>query len=533
MPSLTHDSDRHVTIDHRTGQYNCFPDVCRAPDGRLICAYNEFDAHVATRRKLLIKTSDDNGRTWSEARVLDPARSHCPRLTCLSDGSLLLSDDVGKTLRRSVDGGENWEIWTGKGIREHGLLDHVVELDMPAAGGLRAGGKEVGSTPPAEPEWFMTGHYPRGTATQPTIGQPPVEQMGYASTNTGRNWRLVSPLNPVRDLTLCEASVCLMPDGTLLALMRENSFVGEPMYAVTSQDRGRTWSLPMPTPLVGHRPTLGMTASGKLLCTYRNVGPDGGTCAWVGSQRQLLTDFQVHGPAPGHAEIDNEGLCMEGCEDTPVRYLLRPITSPERAFAELSADIRVDGGRTWGLRLGCRWIIQGRRIFPVDAEDNRLLDPVELDSREFIRVGIIYERGGVVLFVDGRERRRLNLEPADRRRRPILVGDLGTSPNDNADAMCHIRSLSLRTREPSLDRPYDWTWTPEEGLPDAWVRKNVLELKNDRNAAYADFGYSGWCETSPGSFFCAYHHGGGMDPDYVPGESSRIMGTSFGLRDFD
>lgn len=530
MPTLNRKIDRHVTIDHRPGFYNCFPDVCRAPGGRLVCAYNEFDAHVATRRKLLMKTSDDDGLTWSEARVLDPAKSHCPRLTRLSDGSLLLSDDVGKTMRRSSDGGDNWEIWTGAGIREHGLLDRVVELDLPRAGGLRAGGREPGTEPPRNPEWFITGHYPRGTATQPTIGQPPVEQMGYSSTDGGRRWTLLSPLNHIRDLTLCEASTCLLPDGRLLALMRENSFVGEPMYAVISEDRGRTWSNPMPTPLVGHRPTLGMTTSGRLLCTYRDVGPDGGTRAWLGSVRELLTDFRVHGPARGHAELDDEGLHITGSDRLPIRYLLRPITSPDRAFAELSADIRVNEGRSWGLRMGCRWIVQGRRIIPIDPEDNRLADPVELDSRDFVRIGVIYERGAVVLFVNGRERRRLALPPNDRRRRPILLGDLGSSPQAGD---CHVRALSLRTREPGLDRSYDWSWTPEDGLPDQWTMDHTLELKNDRLASYADFGYSGWCETSPGVFFCVYHHGGGSDPDYDPGKSSRVLGTRFSVRDFD
>ena len=74
------------------------------------------------------------------------------------------------------------------------------------------------------------------------------------------------------------------------------------MYAVLSEDGGATWTLPRPTPLIGHRPTLGLTRAGNLLVTYRNVGPDPGTAAWSGSVEELLTDFTVAGrvPDPSH-----------------------------------------------------------------------------------------------------------------------------------------------------------------------------------------------------------------------------------------
>jgi hypothetical protein len=55
------------------------------------------------------------------------------------------------------------------------------------------------------------------------------------------------------------------------------------MYAVLSTDGGNTWSLPRPTPLIGHRPSLGLTRTGQLLVTYRNVGPDPGTAACWGT----------------------------------------------------------------------------------------------------------------------------------------------------------------------------------------------------------------------------------------------------------
>ena len=60
----------------------------------------------------------------------------------------------------------------------------------------------------------------------------------------------------------------------------------------------------------------------------------------------------------------------------------------------------------------------------------------------------------------------------------------------------------------------------------------MLELANDRDAHYGDFGYSGWTALPDGRIFCAYHHGGHREPDYVRGDSSHIRGTWFTPSDF-
>ena len=108
MPSLDAAHERHVVIDRRPGQYLCFPDVCLAADGTLVCVYNEFDRHVGTRRKLLVKASRDQGRTWGEAHSPLDVQSHCPRVSRLDDGGLLLLDDAAQSVLRSADNGRTW-----------------------------------------------------------------------------------------------------------------------------------------------------------------------------------------------------------------------------------------------------------------------------------------------------------------------------------------------------------------------------------------------------------------------------------------
>ncbi len=552
MPSLTSKPERHVAIDRRPGHYLCFPDVCLTAQGHILCAYNEFDRHVGTRRRLLLRKSADGGKTWGPARILNATESHCPRLSRMPGGEgeggvLALVDDAGPILYLSADEGATWASQTGGGLG-HGLQDRILELSP-----------EV---------WFTTGHGHRGSQPQPKIRQAPTEQMGYLSANRGRTWQAYSPIAYEKCLVLCEASVIRLPalpdappgaPPRLLALMRENSFVGEPMYFCISQDGGATWGAPRPTPLIGHRPTLGWTRSGKLLVTYRDVGPDPGTKAWLGTLQELTElDFQVHGLHPrmhtgkGNPRSTKDGLLVEspGGLDGAVRYALRPITDPEFATASLEAEVLVRQSQLsgCGLHLGQWWKLYPDCIVPdcdVDAQGRAAL-PVALEPGRFHTIRVDYEPGLLRLFVDGQHKGDY---PADRMSgdtRPILAGTVARK-QDNA---CEVlwRKLSLTTHEPRMGRDYAWTWKHSGGRggaadawPDAWVNSRVLELQNDRQASPADFGYSGWVELpadgkgkrkQPGRFFCAYHHGGGDQPDYRPGESAHVAGTWFDESDF-
>jgi len=145
-------------------------------------------------------------------------------------------------------------------------------------------------------------------------------------------------------------------------------------------------------------------------------------------------------------------------------------------------------------------------------------------------VRITYEPGLCRLFIDGAACGEYPVNPLEGDTRPVLVGAVSRKAGNACEAVW--RSMSLSTSEPRYGREYCWRWHYTDGLPDAYVNAHVLELKNDRKASSADFGYSGWAETAAGEFFCAYHHGGGAEPDYVPGESAHILGTWFNEDDF-
>ena len=510
MISITDIADRHAVIDRREGEYLCFPDVLRADDGRLIAAYNESDRHVTpSRRGLLVKSSFDNGRTWTHHVRMDVGHSHCPRLTRLADGEILLSAS-GLWFFSSRDNGDTWESHPVKGLT-HDMFDHILELDG---------------------EWLTTGHCHRGTAAHPAIRQAPAEQMVFRSEDRGYHWHPVSVIGRERNLVLCEASMTALPDGRIAALMRENSFVLEPMYLCLSQDLGETWSDPLPTPLIGHRPTMGLTASGDLLVTYRDVGPDHGTRAWLGTLEELVSGFRVHGrSAPSNPVLTGDGLRVvnPATDDDVVRYALRPMTDPRSARTVLEAELRVDqaGENGCGLRLGTWWKITPEAITP-DAE-GAVSAPIE--PGRFHTVRLEFEDGKVTLSVDGERKSRIAADPDHADARPILFG--APYPFEDNAVDCTWQRVDLTMDEPRMGRRYDWHWDPSRGLPDAWAATNLLELKNDRMAAPPDFGYSGWTELAPGEFFCAFHHGGGREPGYDPLFTSHVRGVRFSRADFE
>jgi hypothetical protein len=511
MPSLSDQTDRHVVIDRREGNYLAFPDVIRAQDGTLVTAYNEADRHVRpNRRVLVIKSSRDNGATWSDPVYPDSPRSHSPRLKLFPDGTIVLSDS-SRVFFESRDNGRTWLPFTATGLT-HDMHDRILVLD--------------------DGSWLTTGHRHVGQEEHPAIRQPPTEQMVFRSTDRGRTWKPLSVMAAERNLVLCEASMTRLESGRILALLRENSFVFEPMYLVHSDDNGASWSRPEPAALMGHRPTMGLLDDGRLLVTYRNTGPDWGTCAWLGTVEELAFGFQVHGQAadPANPIFTADGMRVQNGagNGSVVRYALRPMTDPRTASLTLEAEVRVDeaGPNGCAIRVGTWWRLTPDGMIP-DAD---MAQTVSLPRGRFNRLRFVYAVGRVSAFVNGERRAVIDVDPDHADTRPVMFG--APYPFEDNAVDCTWKRVSLNILEPAYDRVYAWNWTAEDGRPDARVRDRVLELRNDRHAAAPDFGYSGWTPLADGSFFCAYHHGGALKPGYEPLKTAYIAGTRFWPEDF-
>jgi hypothetical protein len=508
---------RHAVVDARPGQYLCFPDLLALPGGRLLCVYREADRHVATRRALLARESADGGATWGPAREVARGTGHCPRLSAPAPGLVYALDDDG-ALFASRDAGRTWSAARGTGMA-HGVPDRI----LPLPGG----------------PWLTTAHRHLDGPEDPASGQRPTEQIVFASRDAGSSWRPRGRLAGPGRLVLCEAAMVRLPSGRLLALLRENSHVGEPIRRCHSDDGGRTWSPPEPTPLLGHRPTPGLTTDGRLLVTYRDTGPSPGTSAWLGPE-EALRGFAPQGPAshaPGPPPpLSAAGLLLEAPPAT-APWLLHPLTAPDAEHAALEAEVRCLEGAA-GLRLGGWWRVTPRELALLGPPESggsggahgapsEVLARTALAPGAWTRIRLEWRPGEVRALVDGAPRLAVALPAADVRRRAVCFGAL-----PGAAGRSLWRAVGQDIRPLGGGPGHAWAWTPAQGQPDARARREVLRLADAPGVAWPDFGYSGWAEPRPGRFVCVYHHAEAQAPDYAPGTDAHVRATRFDATDF-
>ena len=281
----------HATIARDDGLYEAFPDVCLLPGERLLCTYRESDYHTATTSQIMLIESNDRGRTWTNKRPLHFSRSitenrsvwNNPRLTRLPDGRIVATLDMSFSeydgvwkpkslfcyqtfISFSEDDGETW------------TEPHLTEVEGICPDRVFA---------VSDDRWLM--------ATTHFLGRfPGAFRLEVAhSFDGGQTWPIAALGAEQDGFQHDEPSITGLSDGRLLMVMRENVHTHRPSHYVISEDEGRVWSTPRPTPFYGDRPGGGRLQSGRLLVTYRNVEPapgetkmkegrNPGTWAWLG-----------------------------------------------------------------------------------------------------------------------------------------------------------------------------------------------------------------------------------------------------------
>jgi hypothetical protein len=229
--------------DAGAGGYEAFPDLCRLPDGELLCVFYAGFAHVslpayapggtlpatcANAGRVCLVRSRDNGRTWSAPTIVvdTPLDDRDPSIARLPDGTLLCNyfshrpgrkgrafEFVHSALVRSTDGGRTWsaeqELFTtwacSSPIRRHSdgrlalALYQVGPTDQAGCGGISfstdkgrtwsdpvAIGKEVAAKLDAEPDII---ELPGARLLAGLRPAPSVDSMAFSwSTDRGRSW---------------------------------------------------------------------------------------------------------------------------------------------------------------------------------------------------------------------------------------------------------------------------------------------------------------------------------------------------------
>ncbi len=248
------------TISADPQWYHAWPDVTLAPDGRLLCVFNECTHHIDRRHtRIMLCESADRGRTWTEKHPLTesadglPYYYNCPRIFTLADGR------IGVLVDRIPIQGET----TGSGLTENVLYwshDSGRTWDEPVALPLR------GIVPDKlcvldTGRWLITAH---------CVWKESFAQFLHFSDDQGKTWSEPVLLAHDPRYFLCEASLLPLGGGVVAAFLRENSHEGYDCFKTVSRDGGETWGPLIRFPLPAcHRPVSGFLQDGRILITYR------------------------------------------------------------------------------------------------------------------------------------------------------------------------------------------------------------------------------------------------------------------------
>ncbi|MCP4838820.1 MAG: exo-alpha-sialidase [Planctomycetes bacterium] len=276
---LAGDTALQRTVDQEAGQYLGHPSTVLLPDGMtMFCVYPKGHG----RGPIVLKRSDDGGRTWSE-RLKTPASWETSKETphvyemLSADGVRRLVLFSGLYPIRSSISGDDGRTWSElEAIGTYGGIVAVADV-MPTAAGCYSA------------VFHDDGRFLR------QAGEADSGFKVYAidTTDGGISWSEPRVVAELPDAHLCEPGLVQSPDEAWWAmLLRENSRKKN-SHICFSNDSGKTWSAPreLPDALTGDRHQCIYLADGRLMVSFRDTHPKSPWCgdwvAWIGSWGDL------------------------------------------------------------------------------------------------------------------------------------------------------------------------------------------------------------------------------------------------------
>jgi len=296
---LAGDEARQVVVDKEAGQYLGHPTTVLMGDGETVwCVYPKGHGRGA----IVLKKSEDGGRTWSE-RLETPASwatsREVPTLYRVRD---VVSEEEGGAV-----GGERLIMFSGLHPIRMAASDDLGatwgELEpIGAYGGIVANADLAQRADGTLVSWFHDdGRFiAEGGREAASAAAWPGGFVVYQieSGDGGRTWSEPRAVAHRADVHLCEPGLVVSPDGvdgggTWALLLRENSRTRN-SFVVFSEDEGATWSEPreLPGALTGDRHQAVYGLDGRLFISFRDTTRESATqgdwVAWVGTWEDLV-----------------------------------------------------------------------------------------------------------------------------------------------------------------------------------------------------------------------------------------------------
>ncbi len=301
-------------------RYQGWPSVTRDENGILYAASSAFRMqHVDPSGKTAMFISRDEGETWTKPVVVNDSYfdDRDAGIVSLGGGKLLVTwfssgpKSYGSDLKELAK--QDW-MPKGQAAIIPGMVDswaHVPPEKAEAADGAFIRLSRDGGVTWTEPIRTPV-NAPHGPAKMKDgsvlyFGKQwsdPSMIAAYTSRDDGLTWEhtgtVPMPDGCTADM-LHEPHVAELPNGRLLGAIRVHT-VPVTMYTTFSDDKGKTWSKPMPTGVDGYPPHLMVHSSGAVICSYCRRGGPGNQ-----SERALVSydngeswadDYVIHGDVP-------------------------------------------------------------------------------------------------------------------------------------------------------------------------------------------------------------------------------------------
>ncbi len=217
------------------GTYPGWPWIDRAPGGKLLCVWREGTRHAySSVGKVMLSTSDDEGKTWSAARTIVDAPQIDDRNTAilaLSDTEWLVSyntytsSGAGAAMTaRTTDGGATWaESQPVNGSSSTSTWTWAAPVKLSSGALILP---------------YYTG-----------VQGGPYQSLAALSDDNGESWTSHTVPN-APGFAGNEWSVVEMPDNSLAGITRTDAPGWDwSLYLTKSADKGKSWSVPVKTNL--------------------------------------------------------------------------------------------------------------------------------------------------------------------------------------------------------------------------------------------------------------------------------------------
>jgi hypothetical protein len=281
----------------KDGYYNSFPSIVRAADGALVMVYRQAQnslkaygaiTHVDVTSRVMMKTSRDEGLSWSDPRVIydDEMGEQDPCLTCLSDGTLICTFFRWRVVPKEDKAllGEAFNYF-GRIIFDRWAAVHVGTVCIRSFDhGATWDGPWHFLCPEYQGPLALRGNIvelPDGRILAPLYGVKHFGELArcpvMVSSDNGATWHLIGETPVLDGHNFLEPFLYKSPSGRLDILMRTQlDFRKLPfdetyrnLHVSSSFDGGLTWDVPRETALFCPNPVHVLAlGDGRVCVTY-------------------------------------------------------------------------------------------------------------------------------------------------------------------------------------------------------------------------------------------------------------------------